>query len=569
VSVTIKQNLIPKGRKNRPATYSGYKGYKVYGMVMKPTTITIHNAGSNFNAKELSNYCKSTECANRPASWHFSVDEKEIWQSLPLDEPSWHAGDGVNGPGNLGSISIEICDYAMMKSPKNEKLYLQAEEHAAKLCAYLIKTVPTLKPFPDCLRQHYHWSGKNCPKWIRERKNGWQEFIDKVHKYLATAVLYRVVCGSFTTWEAADKHIETLAKAGFDSFVVGFKHNNTTYIRVICGSYSNKENAEKQVNVLKVKGFDSFIVTYDGKDDPLPPREEPKPEPQPEPPKEDTTIYRVIINGKQVIALTGFEKAKGYALSTYPDDEIVLQNVDTGEKIKIQDAKPKPEPQPEPEPTPTPEPEPKPEPEPEPEYEYNLIGLAEATLEQAKQWAKNRGADERFINIADTYWRYGEIMGLRADVLYAQSAHETNFGKYTGVVTPDMNNWAGIKTKNPFGDKREDHETFASPEDGVRAHFNHMVAYVGLEPVGEPHDRYYVVLSMPWAGKVKYLEELSGKWAPSSTYHAKIIKYLEEMLATEVEPEPQKPSLISALIKLLEQLLELIVKFINLLKGGE
>ena len=58
----------------------------------------------------------------------------------------------------------------MMKSPKNEKLYLQAEEHAAKLCAYLIKTVPTLKPFPDCLRQHYHWSGKNCPKWIRERK---------------------------------------------------------------------------------------------------------------------------------------------------------------------------------------------------------------------------------------------------------------------------------------------------------------------------------------------------------------------------------------------------------------
>ena len=34
--------------------------------------------------------------------------------------------------------------------------------------------------------------------------------------------------------------------------------------------------------------------------------------------------------------------------------------------------------------------------------------------------------------------------------------------------------------------KQKDHETFATPEDGVRAHYNHMAAYVGLAPVGEP-----------------------------------------------------------------------------------
>ena len=130
------------------------------------------------------------------------MDEKEIWQSLPLNEPSWHAGDGVNGSGNLSSISIEIVDYAMLATPRNEKLYLQAEEHAAKLCAYLIKTISTLKPFPDCLRQHWHWSKKNCPQWIRARSNGWQEFIDKVSKYLNQSIptpppspgtIYRVI----------------------------------------------------------------------------------------------------------------------------------------------------------------------------------------------------------------------------------------------------------------------------------------------------------------------------------------------------------------------------------------
>ncbi|HHU98114.1 MAG TPA: hypothetical protein GXX67_12790 [Petrimonas sp.] len=580
MTVEIKQNFILAGRKNRPATHSGYKGYKVYGLVMKPTTITIHSAYSRFNAKDLNAYCRSTGCADRPASWHFSVDEKEIWQTLPLSEPSWHAGDGVNGPGNLTSISIEMCDYAMLASPRNEKLYLQAEEHAAKLCAYLIKTVPTLKPFPDCMRQHWHWSGKNCPMWLRNR-NGWQEFINKVHKYLTTS-LYRVVCGSYTTWEAVDKQIEALKKAGFDSFTVGFNYNNTTYIRVVCGSYGNRDNADKQVSALKAKGFDSFIATYDGKDDPLPPREEP----EPEPPKEDTVVYRVIINGKQVIALTGFEKAKEYALATYPNDEIILQNVDTNEKIKIQDAKPKLEP-PKPDPVPKPEPpEPEPpEPDSKPDYKYKIVGEPEITLEQAKQWARNKGAHQRFIDIAEVYWKYGKITGIRPDVLYAQAAHETNFGKYTGVVSPEQNNWAGIKRANATGDKITDHESFATADDGVRGHFNHMSAYTGTFSVGDPHDRYYTVLSLPWAGTIEYVEELSTKWAPSSTYHTKIVQFLEEIKSTVVVPEPEpetepvepdpviepdpvepeqeKLSFLDAFLKALTDLVELIIKLIK------
>ena len=164
-----------------------------------------------------------------------------------------------------------------------------------------------------------------------------------------------------------------------------------------------------------------------------------------------------------------------------------------------------------------------------------LVGESVATLEQAKTWAKNRGAAQRYIDIADLYWKYGEITGLRADVLYAQAAKETNFGKYTGQVKPEQNNWAGIKKYGATGDEPEDHEDFATPEDGVRGHFNHMCAYVGLDPVGTPHGRYNSVKTLAWAGTVKTVEELGGKWAPNPDYGKSIVNdFLNPMIETKV-----------------------------------
>ncbi len=147
-----------------------------------------------------------------------------------------------------------------------------------------------------------------------------------------------------------------------------------------------------------------------------------------------------------------------------------------------------------------------------------IIGTASVTLEQAKAWAKSRGAADIYIDIADTYWKYGELTGIRPDVLYAQAGLETGYGKYGNRVTADMNNWAGIKKYGHDGDEKDDHESFATPDDGVRAHFNHMSAYVGLAPIGEPHERYKSVMTLSWAGKVKYLEELGGKWCPNLYY---------------------------------------------------
>ncbi len=160
-----------------------------------------------------------------------------------------------------------------------------------------------------------------------------------------------------------------------------------------------------------------------------------------------------------------------------------------------------------------------------------ILGKTQIPVEQAKRWAEKMGAHQRFIDIADSYWKYGEITGVRPEILYAQAAKETGYGKYTGQVKPEQNNWAGIKIKGATGDKPEDHETFASPDDGVRAHFNHISAYIGTDPVGEPHARYYVLNTMPWRGTVEYTEQLGGKWAPDITYGYNIaVKILPSMM---------------------------------------
>lgn len=66
-----------------------------------------------------------------------------------------------------------------------------------------------------------------------------------------------VVSGSFSNMTNAKKQIETLKKAGFDSYAV----NSGKYVRVISGSFKNKANAQKQKQALEKAGFDAFIIS--------------------------------------------------------------------------------------------------------------------------------------------------------------------------------------------------------------------------------------------------------------------------------------------------------------------
>lgn len=153
-----------------------------------------------------------------------------------------------------------------------------------------------------------------------------------------------------------------------------------------------------------------------------------------------------------------------------------------------------------------------------------IRGTAIATEEQAWRWLSANGAHSRAYDWVDSAWAWGEAVGIRPDLMLAQEMFETGWGYFGGIVAPEQYNVAGIKIGDPnAADLREDFERFDSWSEGVRGHANHLAAYSGATPVlgptGEPvHDRYYIVVSSPWAGTVETTDGLSEKWSTRSDY---------------------------------------------------
>ncbi|NBB13911.1 N-acetylmuramoyl-L-alanine amidase [Caulobacter sp. SLTY] len=158
---------IASGRPNRPGT------------PLMPMFITVHNtdnthagAGAAAHARfvrETGYYMHN----NRQVwiSWHYTVDDKETYRHLPLNEVGWHAG---TREGNATSIGVEVC----MNSDGDQDA---AFDRAVKLLACLTFDMG-VEP-RDVLRTHYHWSGKQCPRLLlNEKKPGkkWAAFVDRV-----------------------------------------------------------------------------------------------------------------------------------------------------------------------------------------------------------------------------------------------------------------------------------------------------------------------------------------------------------------------------------------------------
>lgn len=319
--IKIVQKHIRPGRQSRPATNPRSS---LYGKTRAPEYVTIHNAWSpGMNALALNNYMDTDAAAARPASWHYSVDEKKAVEGVPIREVAWHAGDGLHGTGNRKSIGIEICDYAILYRDSNGDIraygeghptypkYLEAEENAARLTAHLIRTVPSLKPFPECVVQHTRWrAASGCPSHIRNRKGGWEDFLNKVKKYLdkepdqppKNAIVYRVIAGSYSRPENAEAQAEKIDRAtpSMVPFIVYNKVNGNFYYRVVAVETDRMDHATAAREWLKDRKLgNAFIITAraDGRGDlpypepeENPPEEEPeKPEPDPGPPDQDET----------------------------------------------------------------------------------------------------------------------------------------------------------------------------------------------------------------------------------------------------------------------------------------
>jgi hypothetical protein len=132
-----------------------------------PRWITIHEVGNlkpGANAEATARYVlngggRDIERGgqNEGVSYHATVDESGSWQMLPWDARGYHAGDG-RGDGGMWSIGIETVQIGNFPETIRRLVILvkrlQAEFHIDA----------------DHVVQHNHWSGKNCPEYLRAGK---------------------------------------------------------------------------------------------------------------------------------------------------------------------------------------------------------------------------------------------------------------------------------------------------------------------------------------------------------------------------------------------------------------
>lgn len=217
--MNIHYDYIPVGAPNRP------------GVLRTPEFITIHETGNTdktATAAAHAKYLKSASAAADKVSWHFTADEREIYQHLPVEESAFHAGDGRTGPGNLRSIGIEIC-----VNGNFEKAADNAAELTCALCARY--------GIPLCnVVQHNRWNGKDCPQKIRSGAlGGWDAFISRVEKALDAKK-----AGTPSPWaaRAVEKAVNKGVLLGTDTGDLQLKENVTTERLMVffdrCGLFS-------------------------------------------------------------------------------------------------------------------------------------------------------------------------------------------------------------------------------------------------------------------------------------------------------------------------------------------
>lgn len=179
-----------------------------------------------------------------------------------------------------------------------------------------------------------------------------------------------------------------------------------------------------------------------------------------------------------------------------------------------------------------------------------IMGEAQATAQQMALYCRSRNAEPKITNcsleeLAEMFLEEGRAEGVRGDVAWAQSLHETGFFKFDGIVQPGQNNFAGIGALN--GNAKGQAATFPDPRTGVRAQIQHLKAYASKEPLANAcADPRFSLVARGCAEYVEWLgasDNPQGKgWAvPGKGYGASVVKLLGAVMAQKTPQSPADP----------------------------
>lgn len=161
----------------------------------------------------------------------------------------------------------------------------------------------------------------------------------------------------------------------------------------------------------------------------------------------------------------------------------------------------------------------------------HILGTTTVTAQQMRDYLREHHPDAP--DYVDLYFRMEQSEGVRADVAFAQSLLETNFFRFTGTVSENQNNFAGLGATG----SNEGGLSFSTPMEGIMAQGRHLRLYAKYLP--ELNDKKVDPRGLPenLMGWAPFVEDLSGKWAVDPDYGSKIVNLLKEMKQTPKEEQ--------------------------------
>ena len=165
--------------------------------------------------------------------------------------------------------------------------------------------------------------------------------------------------------------------------------------------------------------------------------------------------------------------------------------------------------------------------------------------------SRNKKLDDKFANIAADYARIGDDLKIRWDTAFFQMLLETGNLTFTGDVSANQNNFAGLGATG----KHEPGESFPDVATGVKAHLQHLLMYSGEKLDNPVAERTRKV--QEWGVLTEWLKTIDGpmtytqlakKWAPGSRAYSRDIESVSEAFfdgpCKSDDPKPEMMALV-------------------------
>ena len=131
--------------------------------------------------------------------------------------------------------------------------------------------------------------------------------------------------------------------------------------------------------------------------------------------------------------------------------------------------------------------------------------------------------------LVNHYYEEAELEGIRPDIAICQAIKETGSWNYGGDVVPEQNNYCGLGTTG--GGVKGAY--FDTPQLGVRAHIQHLLAYTSKEKpklaIVDPRYELIEKFRPQIFGKIRTWTGLNGVWAvPGKQYGQDILNLWQQ-----------------------------------------